>query len=146
MSLTTDDEWTVSGAALFLLRSVFHNHSKANSVAESNMLIPCCGFTPYKDTGERFSLLLMGCNHGVDPEVTHGGSQVRVEHMGESRSLSIEAWSSAVASFSEQVLAFYQSCSPKAEIDDVHYREGWEEFWREYHDLKGRALEVANGT
>ena len=146
MSLSKDEEWTVSGAALFLLRSVFHNHSKADPLAESNLLIPCCAFTPYKETGERFSLLLMGCNHGVDPTVTHEGDRVVIEHAGESRSITLTEWSSAVLSFAQQILDFYGSCSPKSKIEDEHNKKGWAEFWREFHELSHRAGSIVNGT
>ena len=140
------NEWTVSGAALFLLRTVFHSHSNSNPVSESNLLIPCCGFTPYKDSGERFNLLLMGCNWGIDPQVTHRDKEIVVEYNEDKRIVSVQEWASAIVNFTEQVLAFYDSCSPKTEATDKYDKEGWCEFWEELLRNRDRARQIAEST
>ena len=61
---------TVSAAALFLLRTLTHDHTAARPVAESSQLFPCCGHTAYPNDG-RFPVLVLGCNVGIDVDVMH---------------------------------------------------------------------------
>ena len=143
--LNSEEEWTVSAAALFLLRSVTCNHSEKTSVAESNYLIPCCGFNPFKYEGE-FGLLLMGCNNGIDPEIVHENGSVSISFKGTTRSIRQSDWAKAVVSFSNQVAKFYESSSPKTPLEDKHDKEGWQLFWSEFNERKLEASSIAKNT
>ncbi len=140
------EEWTVSAAALFLLRTVHLDHSENASVAESNYIIPCCGFNPFKIEDDRFQLLLMGCNHGLNPEITHQNGLVSVTHNGQVRTVIKSEWAQAIANFAEEVLSFYRSSSPKLPIEDKLDQEGWGLFWQEFHHRIEEAHNVASNT
>jgi hypothetical protein len=56
---------TVSAAALFLLRTLAHDHTPAVPVAEDSQLFPHCGHAVYTSE-ERFPVLVLGCNDGID--------------------------------------------------------------------------------
>ncbi len=141
----TEEDWTVSAAALFLLRSVTCNHSEKSRVAESNYLIPCCGFNPFKYEGE-FSLILMGCNNGLDPEIVHENGKVLISFNGKTRSIYKTEWAEAVVRFANQVVKFYESCSPKIPLEDKYDKEGWHLFWSEFSERKIEAANVAKNT
>jgi hypothetical protein len=60
--VTGDDveDVTVSAAALFLLRTLTHNHTAADLVAEESQLFPHCGHSAVAITG-RFPVVVFGC-------------------------------------------------------------------------------------
>ena len=140
------EDWTVSAAALFLLRTIDFDHSKEEPVSESNYLIPCCGFNPFKTEGNRFDLLLMGCNHGINPEVIHSNEGITFRHSGETRTVPKSDWALAVSKFTNQVLAFYKSSSVKVSVTDKYDREGWQLFWQELNQRNDMAQKLANLT
>ena len=140
-------EWTVSAAALFLLRTVFFNHDEDHSVADSNFLIPCCGhwFTPNQPG--QFPNVIPGCNLGVDPEIHHKRDKVIIAFEDKESMVSWRDWALAVLGFADQVETFYKSSSPKAPIeDDPDDREGYELFWEEWRNLVNRAQNKINAT
>lgn len=140
-----DEEWTVSAAALFLLRTVSNDHTLKSSVAEYNYLIPCCGFNPFKGDGD-FNLILMGCNSGLNPDIIHNNGDVSISFEGQSRTISLSEWAQAVVSFTDQVLDFYTSSAPKFALQDKHDKEGWRLFWEEIKDRKLQASNIASNS
>jgi len=149
VNYVTEDmgKWTVSAAALFLLRSVFFNHDEEHSVAECNFLIPCCGhwFTPNQPGP--FPNVIPGCNLGVDPTVHHKRDKVVIAFEEKESVVSWREWAQAVLGFAGQVEAFYKRSSPKAPIeDDPDDREGYELFWQEWRNLASRARNKMNAT
>jgi hypothetical protein len=126
-----DGQWTVSGAALFLLRTLSHDHTATVRVTDSNFLFPCCANTAWPDDGE-FSTLCVGCNTGIDIEITHQEGAVRLTSPAGTEVVSENQWRLAVLGFAEQVLDFYKRCAPKADLDDDHDRQGWTAFWQEW--------------
>ena len=74
----------------------------------------------------------MGCNQGIDVWVWHQNSKVILERNNLRFIVSQEDWTKAVIDFVKQVEAFYDSCTPKEDIDDGYEHEGWSKFWDEW--------------
>jgi hypothetical protein len=139
----SDGEITVSGAALFLLRTLDLPHTPDSSVAPENVLLPCCAFNAWP-LGENGGLLVMGCGGGVDLSVEHfPGDLVRVGRGELSAIVALRDWRTAVVDFVRQVEAFYATSTPKAELADDLDRKGWEMFWSEWQDRMGQHASAA---
>ena len=136
-------EFTTSGAALFLLRSLSSDHTVETSIAQSNMFFPCCAFNPWL-VGESNSLMVMGCSDGVDVSIRHmPGNLVDIEVRGKLVTVAKADWIAAVMAFVRQIELFYSSSSPKAVIEDEHDRLGWEAFWLEWQQHTNRYRSAA---
>ena len=133
-----DGQWTVSAAALYLLRTLELSHTKDQRVAEANFLFPCCGFTVWPDEGSRFGVTCMGCLSGIDLEVIHEDDHVRISaEDGRAETVTLEEWSAAVIRFADQVRGYHDESSPKRQPEDDDDREGWSLFWREWETRRG---------
>jgi hypothetical protein len=132
-----DGNWTVSGAGLFLLRTIEHDHFRKHPVAENNFLFPCCAHSCWAIGEGKFKLMCMGCNRGIDVEVEHVGDSVELGGPDGTRKLvRASEWQSAVFRFADQVRGFYDRSSPKTVPDDPLDREGWAEFWKEWNSRR----------
>lgn len=131
-----DSEWTVSGAGLYLLRTLSFDHTPEDSVAETNFLFPCCAFSVWPQEG-RFNVLCMGCPRGIDVSVRHAEGNVHLTAGRHDEWVSEAVWRTAVLGFVKQIEDFYSACSPKAPIDDDYDRAGWATFWQEWRDRVG---------
>lgn len=69
------DTWTVSAAALFLLRTLPTDHTAEHPV--DDQLVPCCGFTMWPDETSE-DVVVLGCPNGVDWWVEHQPPQVQL--------------------------------------------------------------------
>jgi len=67
-----DGDATVNAAAIYLLRTLERDHTKADPVGDQ--LFPCCGHAMY-DTGEE-DVVICGCPNGSDVYVTHEDSDM----------------------------------------------------------------------
>ena len=115
-----DGVWTVSAAALYLLRTLSQPHTKTQRVGEH--LFPCCGHGIFEVEGKD-DVLIIGCNSGIDFEVVQVGDQVLLTPRdGEQHWVGISDWKSAVCEFSDAVEAFYIASSPKEPVDDFEQR------------------------
>ncbi|MBX0289337.1 hypothetical protein K3G63_02745 [Hymenobacter sp. HSC-4F20] len=124
-------KWTVSAAALFLLRTITQNHTVAASVGDQ--LLPCCGFTMWP-VAESDDVLVFGCPNGVDWTVEHIPEGVQLTPPGEeSVVVSTVEYQEAVLQFADKVYAFYQSSEPKLLPTDPNDAAGYVAFWREWH-------------
>ena len=132
-----EGQWTVSAAALYLLRTIEDDHTPEDPVAESNFLFPCCGFIAWEIEG-RYGVLCQGCNIGIDVWVRHVGSRVLLARGDAVSEIEASDWSTAVRSFAREVEAFYSRCSLKREPDDELDRLGWRAFWSEWRSRMGR--------
>ncbi len=142
-----DGEWTVSAAALFLLRTVDSPHTQDESVSEGNYLIPCCGFNIWPSEGSRYPYSIPGCTSGIDPEIRHRKGLVYVSFMEKTAIVPLLDWSRAVLRFSDQVQSFYDSSAPRDKLKDEYDRRGWELFWREWRSQRAAAQRVVpNGA
>jgi len=129
-------EWTLSAAALYLLRALSDDHSRENPVAEDNFLFPCCGFTVWLTEG-RYRVMCMGCSHGIEIYIRHESSAVHITSGERCFTVLSQEWHAAVIGFADQIESYYARCSPKAEPDDLIDREGWTAFWSEWRERRG---------
>lgn len=126
-----DGEITVSAAALNLLRTVDHDHTRESPVSEGGQLFPCCGFNVLL-TGDRFPVLILGCPKGVDLEIVHTVNGVVLRREDREALVSEHTWQRAVVSFADAVLEFYEREQRRNPIQNTEDREGWQAFWQEY--------------
>jgi len=73
-----DGLWTVSAAALYLLRTLEHENIPEHSVCETNFIFPCCAHACWLMADGEFKLICMGCNDGIDIEVRHVGTSIEI--------------------------------------------------------------------
>ena len=138
-----DGEWTVSTAALYLLRTLTGDYTPAERVAESNFLFPCCGFSTWQ-CGDRYEVICMGCCEGIDVWIRTKGSIVEVSVADSHLSVSRIEWRAAVLGFAKNIEQFYAQSSPKIELDDRADRDGWAAFWAEWRERVNHSL--SSGT
>lgn len=123
--------WTVSAAALFLLRTLTSDHTAEHPVGDQ--LLPCCGFTMWPDATSD-NVLILGCPSGVDWWVEHRDQQVQLTVPGgDAVRLPFAAYRAQVLAFADAVEAFYQRSAPKKVPADAEDAEGYELFWTEWH-------------
>ena len=128
------DEFTVSAAGLFLLRTIEHDHSARHPVAEASQLFPHCGFSVFAQPGH-FRVLVPGCDTGVDPEVEHRNGLVAIRAPGGGDATVTEReWADAVLGFAAAVEAFYEASPARIQFEESREREGWTAFWDEWRD------------
>ncbi len=130
-------DWTVSSSAYFFLKSLKLTHDE-NSPSQ---LLPCCGFTMYALGDNYDELLIMGCSSGINWTITHEQNQIIHQFEdGKVVKTSFDEWRSAVCNFSDEVMEFYESSSPKI-VDDEEDRRGFELFMREWKLLRAEAFD-----
>lgn len=139
-----DGEITVCAAALNLLRTLEHDHTPENPVSEGGQLFPCCGFD-VSVAGGRFPVWVLGCPTGVDFQVVHSADGVALGRKGPEFLVAEQDWRSAVVSFADAVLAFYEGEPPRNPVEDAESRKGWQAFWKEYGDRLERHRAVRIG-
>ena len=102
------DEWTVSAAAIYLLRTLQSDHTDAHPLCEH--LFPCCGHTMIDDGNEDVAIL--GCCNGVNLAIQRTNDSVTISNAeGNCFSVPYDEYAEAVRHFSSAVRAFYdKSC------------------------------------
>jgi hypothetical protein len=124
----SDGDWTVSAAAVYLLRTLSRSHTKQQPIAEH--LFPCCGNGMFEAEGE--DVLIIGCNSGIDIEVVQAGDEVLLTTDDEARyALPFSDWRVAVCHFADAVQAFYSASAPKKPEDDTE-RTGFVRLTKEW--------------
>jgi hypothetical protein len=126
-----DGEWAVSAAGLFLLRTLEEDHTLEDSVAEHNLLFPCCGHSVFEAASSRYGLVCIGCPGGCHIDVLHREGSVVLRGQAGEAVVDETEWRSAVLRFCDQVQAFYDGASPKEELDGEDGK-GWKMFWAEW--------------
>ena len=122
-------DWTVSAAALYLLRTLSRPHTKQQPITE--YLFPCCGNLIVEVEGED-DAMIVGCNSGIDFEVEQVGSEILLTARdGAQHRVTVSDWRGAVCEFSDAVQAFYRASSPKQPEDDWEQR-GFGKFMSEW--------------
>jgi hypothetical protein len=124
----TAGDWTVSAAALYLLRTLEYDDTRLDPVGEH--LFPCCGHSMYDIDGEE-DVAIAGCCNGIDFQVTHSDSDVVVVAGNDQIRVPFVEWKEAVCAFSDAVRAFYERSSPKQRGDDLDWK-GFQKFWSEW--------------
>lgn len=128
--------WTVSMAALHLLRTIERDHTTEAPLA--TLLIPCCGHALFTDdkTG---AIVNIGCDNGLEWWVRHTGRRVDVHFSEHSQwSGSQQEWCAAVVHFADAVEAFYAAAEPK-HFSSSHDTFVYEKFWEEWRRLRAAA-------
>jgi hypothetical protein len=116
----SDGDWTVSAAALYLLRTLSRQHTKQHPITEH--LFPCCGNGIFEIEGQD-DVQIVGCNSGIDFEVVRTGDEVMLTaDDGKEYRIAISDWKKAVGEFSDSVRAFYESSPPKVPEDEWEKR------------------------
>jgi hypothetical protein len=113
----SDGIWTVSAAALYLLRALSQPHTKLAPIGKH--LFPCCGFGMFEVEGQD-DVLILGCNSGMDFELVRDADEVVLTDAS-ARQYRVAAaeWLTAVCDFSDAVRAFYAASSPKQPADEI---------------------------
>ncbi|WP_145183342.1 hypothetical protein [Planctomycetes bacterium Pla163] len=133
----TEGEWTVSATGLYLLRTIEDDHTPESTVAETNFLLPCCGFNAW-EIGQRYAVLCMGCPTGIDVWVRHLDSSVLLSRGPTEVEVGKDEWATAVRSFARQIEGYYSQSSPKEKPTDDLNEAGWRAFWQEWNARMGR--------
>ena len=104
-----DSRWTVSAAALYLLRTLEHDNTSDHSVCSSNFMFPCCGHACWPDEGD-FKVICIGCDTGIDVAVKHLGDLIKIcTAKGDCRAVQLSEWNRAVFQFADSVAAIYEA-------------------------------------
>jgi hypothetical protein len=128
-----DGDWTVSAAALYLLRTL----SAAHRAPFAEHLFPCCGFTMYEVDAP--DVLIIGCPSGIDFEVVRQDAQVRLTSAGgQVHSTSFLEWRDAVCTFADAVHEFYARSTPRRPSTPED-EKGLRAFWREWERRRAAA-------
>lgn len=130
-----DEEITVSAAALFLLRTLQHDHQPDKRITGTNFLFPCCGNSVWL-VEDKFPVDVAGCHLGKDIWLKHTGNEVELESDRGKAIVKFADWERSVANFSDQVLDFYKSSSKKVVVKDKYDRKAWRAFWAEFYSRR----------
>jgi hypothetical protein len=107
----SNGEWTVSAAAIYLLRTLSQQHTEQDPITE--YLFPCCGFDFFEVEGQD-DVQIVGCPSGIDFEVLRVDDEVIVTGQdGTQYRVGFSDWKNAVCEFSDSVRAFCSASSPK---------------------------------
>ena len=132
--LVQGGNWTLSAAALYLLRTLSRPHTKSEPITE--FLFPCCGHGMFDVEGQD-DVLILGCNSGVDLEVVRNGNEFLLTAAdGRQHRVTAADWTRAVCEFSDAVQAFYAGASPKEPADDI---DGFQKFLSEWSRRRSQA-------
>src|SRR5262249_47389252 len=124
-----DGDWTVSAAALYLLRTLSKPHTKSSPVGDH--LFPCCGFAMFDVEGQE-DVFICGCPSGIDFQVIREGNEVVLTGpTGEEHRAPWPAWRKVVCKFSDAVKAFYAASSPKQPYNEEDAK-GFQKFMAEW--------------
>lgn len=134
-----DGEWTVSAAALFLLRTLRKDHTKAAPLFEN--VIPHCGSGMYVGD-DKEDVKIIECPIGINFQVIHVRDKVQIL-MDDKKPLLISTndWRAAVLGFSQVVREFYAASTPKTLVDDSD-KAGFDKFMTEWENRHKGALDV----
>lgn len=123
--------WTLSAAALHLMRTL---NAKYNIGDFASQLIPCCGHSLI--AGE-LRVSVLGCPNGIDFDVFHKDDIIEIsidDKKEKSIELSYSTYKRIVLDFVNEVEHFYGEPSLKnVNEEDI---DGFEQFWKEWSDLK----------
>lgn len=132
-----DGEWTVSAAALFLLRTLKKDHSTKAPLFEN--VIPHCGTGFYVKEGED-DVKIIECPIGINFQVIHIRDTVQII-MNDEKTFIVtsEEWQNAVLTFSQAVREFYAASTPKTPVDHSD-KAGFDKFMLEWKNRHQDAL------
>ncbi|MBC8404848.1 MAG: hypothetical protein H8E15_06460 [Planctomycetes bacterium] len=135
-----DGDFTLSAAGLFLLRTLTEDHTEESSVAEMNLLFPCCGHSVWT-CSERYPVMCMGCDDGIDVWIRHRRPDVEISFKAAVFEVPLSEWREAVLRFTDQVEEFYRRSSAKVFQMNPEDQKGWSAFWQEWQERSATTLE-----
>lgn len=128
--------WTLSATGLYLLRSL---EQDCQFYEFSHQLLPCCGHLFYPDEERKNFVSIIGCPTGIDWKITHHGQKVRFEAIrGTKAELPFDQYRKMVLAFTSQIEEFYGDPRCKEVPDDEFDKDGFNQFWAEWHDLRNK--------
>lgn len=128
--LEEDEDWTISAAALFLLRTLERNHTKENQVGD--YLIPHCGHF-FVFTEDLHEVYVGGCGIGIDWQVIHENGKIKLKsESGKETIVEFNLYKTQVLEFADKVEQFYKDSGEKKIPEDEFDRIGYTEFWNEW--------------
>lgn len=120
---------TVSATALYLLKTLTENHT----IHEDNQMLPCCGHF-YVPGATLESVMISGCDNGIDWTVNHrGGDVILILENSTDVIVPLEEYQREVYRFVDKIENYYKSCSPKKMPENKFGRDGYIAFWNEWH-------------
>jgi len=136
----SDGEWTVSAAALYLLRTLTLPHTKDKPIGEH--LFPCCGFTMWDIKGQD-DVVICGCPKGANFEVVRVSDEIVLTGpCGRKYGIGFLEWRDAVCGFSDVVQSFYAASSPKQPYDEEDAK-GFKKFMAEWSRRRSMGATLA---
>lgn len=124
-------ECTVSGAAFYLLQSIFDDHVFEDKIP----ILPCCAF-PMFVSEETNHVVIMGCPNGDDFSIIHHSESVIIKTASNYKiEVDLEDYKKEVYKFADKIESFYEQCSPK-DISEDYEKEAYERFWQEWKMLR----------
>jgi hypothetical protein len=130
-----DGEYTLSAAALYLLRTLERDHNREAPVGDH--LLPCCGHVLFDDGGSDVGII--GCPNGVDWSVNHEEGAVRLwdgrrypleEERPFDALVPIALYRRVVMGFARTVWELFENAEKR--IVDAEDRRGYTAFCAEY--------------
>ena len=132
---SSGDQWTLSAAALHLMRTIENDYKPGNFAGQ---LIPCCGFFLIAND-DLNQVKICGCPSGYDWDVQHIGNEIKlIASTGEQAILKTEVYKELILSFADRVKHFYDRSKPKILPEDEFDRNGYQAFWTEWQTLRSR--------
>ncbi len=130
---SSDGDFAVSTAALFLLRTIERDHIPGDGVTDGNFLFPCSGHIMLTFPKSRYGFVNCGCPNGIDLTIRHRGETVEVlNQKGSLEQISIAHWKEMVKQFAGSVEDFYKESGPKTELENPEEKEAWLKFRNEW--------------
>ncbi|GMO51920.1 MAG: hypothetical protein Ta2G_09660 [Termitinemataceae bacterium] len=132
----SNNDWTVSAVALYLLRTLKQNYCAGDF---NNFLLPCCGHFFVKEPNK--PVCIMGCNKGIDWTILHEENNM-VKHISKNNSTAIIAeskYKELVYKFSDDVENLYKK-SIQRKPSNKYEEEGFNAFIEEWKILRNEIM------
>ena len=136
LSNKNSGSWSLSTTGLYLLRSLEQDCQLGEF---SNQFVPHCGQSIYPDSGRKNSVIILGCTDGVDWKIFHHKRRVVFEsEKGSKAELSLDKYRKMVLEFTNEIEKFYGNPKDKVVPDDEFEKDGFNQFWAEWKELKDK--------
>lgn len=127
------DDWAVSATAYHFLRTLKRNHN----LQEDEQLIPHCSFNFWKGEDK---ITFVNCSIGINWDIFRRNDKIVHKFNGKEIEIDFDKWRDAVVSFSDSVLAFYESSTPRKFYADEDEKD-FNFFMSEFKRLRKEAFE-----
>ncbi|WP_405605885.1 hypothetical protein [Polaribacter sp. Asnod1-A03] len=125
---------SLSTAGLFLMRTCFENY---NPNQYNNKLIPHCGHSIYPSMNKPYRVNIYGCDIGYDWNISHQENIITHKTLnGNTSEIKKNEYFKLVKNITDKIENFYKNSKAKEKPKDETEREGFEQFWLEWKELK----------